>query len=61
MSEEGQRPRRVGRRDLGACRFCSLSSWRQGDRDRELSSLVANVKGRRRENGYELTLCQGLC
>lgn len=49
MTEEEQRPRWVGRRDLGASRFCCLSSWRQGDRDRELSSLVANVKGRRRE------------
>lgn len=32
-----------------------------GDRDRELSSLVVKAKGSRRENGYELTLCQGLC
>lgn len=58
MSEEEQRPRRVGRRDLGASRFCSLSSWRQGDRDRELGFSCSKCKGRRRENGYELTLCQ---
>lgn len=46
----------MGRRDLGAPRLCSLSSLRQGDRDRELSSLVVKAKGSRRENGYELTV-----